>query len=90
MSEELAIVKGVDFGMRDVDAPCLWFSVEMLHGGSLQCFFGEDITRLLKEAWCYSIRDLEGRPCVVNCEGNLVKFVKWHKTAIAGPEKVKP
>lgn len=48
--EELAIVKGVGFGMRDCSNPVLWFGVETLHGGSLQVFSMKESEQVIKDA----------------------------------------
>lgn len=80
--EQMGVVKGVSFGMRDGGSPALWFVVETLGGGSLQSFNLEEAGRLIEEAQCYDIKQLEGRACVVdsNGAGSLMKFIRWHKT----------
>lgn len=77
--EEIGIVKGVSFGMRDCNAPVLWFSVNTLHGGSLQVFNLEDAGRLVEEAGCYDIKQLEGSACVVENDRHVITFIRWHK-----------
>lgn len=79
MSEELAIVKGVGVGLRDAGYPILWFGVETMNSGSLQCFGWEDAAEIIKEAGCYDTKNLEGKPCIVEASGGLMKFVRWKK-----------
>jgi hypothetical protein len=69
MTEELAVIKNVHFGMRDAPWPCLWFSVDTLHYGSLQILHYEDAVKLIKKHSIYKIEDLEGRPCIVEMGG---------------------
>ena len=72
--EELATMKGIHFGMRDAPWPCLWFSVDTLRYGALQVLHYEEAAELIKKHHIYKIEDLEGAPCVVECEGNIIKF----------------
>ena len=75
--EELAIVKGVGFGMRDCNSPVLWFGVETLHGGSLQVFNMKDAERVIQAAGCYDVKNLEGRACVVETKNGMQTFARW-------------
>lgn len=77
MSEELAIVKGVGFGMRDCNAPVLWFGVETLNGGSLQVFNLDEAGKLIEGAACYDIKSLEGRACIVAKVNGMMRFKGW-------------
>ena len=75
--EELATVKGVGFGMRDCNRPVLWFGVETLHGGSLQVFNMKDAERVIQDAGCYDVKNLEGRSCVVETKNGVQAFARW-------------
>ena len=88
MEKQLAIIRGVGFGMRDCHVPTLWFSVhwdECL--GALQCFQGQQLIDLVKVAGFYDIQRLEGQPCWILVEGNLVTFVGLAKigSEVAAP-----
>lgn len=78
--KQLAIMKGVDFGLRDVGIPVLWFSVYISEcSAALQVLAGEEIKVLLKDAGCYSIKELEGKSCWVECESNHITFIEFAK-----------
>lgn len=77
--EELGIISGAGFGMRDANEPMLWFDVRTLRGGSLQCFCGNDIFRIISESAVYDVHDLNRKPCVVTVDGGLMAFVRFHK-----------
>lgn len=74
--EELAIIKGPGFGLRDTGRPCLWFLVDTLDGGSLQVFYGDQAYTIIKEANVYDVKDLEGKPCVVTSNNGIQTFVR--------------
>lgn len=76
--EQLGVVTGVGFGMRNGNEPALWFSIEILEGHSLQIFNLESAGKLIKESKVYDIRNLEGKPCIVESTGaNQVRFLRW-------------
>lgn len=75
---ELAVIKDVGVGSRDVGKPVLWFTVEMLHGASLQVFDIESETAHKILGAVYDVSKLEGRPCEVETRGaagSTVTFV---------------
>ena len=77
--KELAIIKGVGIGIRDCNAPVLWFSVEMLHGGALQIFPWNEARQVILDFSVRDVRDLEGRACIVDSgdggPGSTVEYV---------------
>ncbi len=77
--EELGIVKNVKIGMRDCENPVMWFDVETLSGMSFLIFDLTQTGELIKQAQVYNIQGLEGRTCVVETEGRIMKWVRWHK-----------
>jgi len=78
MTEELAVVRDANVGMRDARSPILWFEVELLSGGALLCFDLETTgAQLIKDAQVYRVSDLNGRSCIVRKEGMTVKFARW-------------
>lgn len=72
--EEMAVITGVGFGIRDTNRCILWFGVKMLHGGSLQVLSAEEAIALIEGSEIRDIKDLEGKPCVCEIEGNSVIF----------------
>jgi hypothetical protein len=76
--KQLAIIKDVDYGLRDTNRPCLSFTVYTeAHIGALQIFSVQSqIDEILKDAGAKSIKDLEGKSCWVKCEGNTINFIE--------------
>lgn len=74
--EEMAIIKGVAFGLRDTNHPTLSFGVSMNGAGSLQCFQGQDIHDFIVNNKVVNIKELEGRPCIVETDGSMVHFLR--------------
>jgi len=78
--EELTIVKNVNVGLRDIGKPCLWFVCEGIAYSSLQIFlFDDNASDIIKASGCYSLKEMEGKPCVIRIEGNRHTFVRWKK-----------
>ena len=77
MTEELAIIKDVSFGVRDSYRAALWFTAEMLHGSALLCIDAEKIVKIIEKNFIKSIEDLEGTTCIVDGGGSRVNFVKF-------------
>lgn len=75
--EVLGIIKGINVGVRDTGYPVVWFTVESLSGHCLQVI--KDIPNFIKEAGCYKLSDLEGKPCVMLEEGCVSDFVRIFK-----------
>jgi len=77
LAKQLAIMKDVGYGLRDTGRPCLFFTTYTGECScALQVLFGKDADRVIKDARVYDIRDLEGNPCWVEKEGNLMRFLK--------------
>ena len=75
--EELAIIKNVGFGMRDMNKPVLWFTVETLYYNSLLFFTGNDILDFIKKANVYDCKDINGRTCIVETNEGTLKFLRF-------------
>lgn len=74
--KKLAIMKGVDFGCRDVGRPVLWFSSHDGEGGAaLQVVEGSSALDLIKKSGVHSIKNLEGKPCWVEVDGMSMVFI---------------
>ena len=77
---EMAIMTKVGFGMRDGGSPVLWFSVHVADGfAALQILPVEEAITLIKDAKVRDVHDLEGKPCLVSRERNMIKFVSYLK-----------
>lgn len=76
---ELAIVREPGWGMRDFTSrPGLWFTVRFGEGGgALLCFFGEEAEEIMAASKAYDVSRLNGKPCFVRVDDNLVKFDGW-------------
>ena len=76
--QQLAIIRGVGYGLRDVGEPVLWFDVRLdEYSGSLQVFRQPRADEIIKEAGAKDVHDLDGKACWVQLQNNgLVKFVK--------------
>ena len=81
MSEQLAIIRRPGYGTRDFRGKVgLWFDTYTSEtSGALQCLFGEDADRVFHESGVYSVEKLEGKPCWVECEGGMMKFLRMAK-----------
>ena len=69
----------VHVGLRDIGRPCLWFAVNTLRGGALQVFVGEDMLDFIKNAGAIDIKTLEGKPCVVDVDGDMIRFIEMKR-----------
>lgn len=82
-NEQLGIIRNPGYGMRDFPGhPGLWFTVYTSEStASLQCFFGEDVEKILKDAGVYEVQALDGRACwVENNNGRgAVEFLRIAK-----------
>ena len=73
--KKLAIMKNVGYGCRDVGKPCLFFDVYVSECiAALQILFGKDADKLLTDSRTYDVKQLEGKSCWVEVEGNTIKF----------------
>lgn len=79
MTEELAIIKGVGFGLRDAGYPVLSFETKQEGSGALQVLNLEQTGKLIQEAEVYDIKDLEGKACIVEKDGMMMKFKRMAK-----------
>lgn len=79
MSERLAIIKDVRMGANDYGQPGLSFTAYITESSAASQFVNwEDAGKLL--ATVSDVRQLEGWPCWVEVDGNLIKFLRlWEK-----------
>jgi hypothetical protein len=75
IAERVAIISEVGVGCRDTNSPCLWFTVKISESsGSLQMLSWNEAYELLKGIT--NVRDLDGRPCWVEVDGNRIRFLR--------------
>ncbi len=80
MSRQLAIMKEVGFGCRDVGKPVLFFSTYINeYSAALQIISGDKALDIIEESGVYDIYKLEGKPCWVEINGNSVIFLSIAK-----------
>ncbi len=80
MSEQLAIIKDIGIGCRDTNWPVLWFTVYVSEvQAALTVLSWDDAYEVLKHV--REVRDLEGKPCWVDVDGNMIKFLRLWSTS---------
>ena len=73
---ELAIIRNVAFGTRDVSRAILSFTVHTQYGVSLQCLSADEAIELIERHQVTEVHDLEGKPCLVRRPNSgTIKFV---------------
>ena len=78
--EQLAIMKDVGYGLRDIGRPCLFFAAYISEGlCSLQVLLGDAADKVIKDAKGYDVKSLEGKPCWVEVDGNITTFIRVAK-----------
>jgi hypothetical protein len=74
--KQLAIMKQVGIGMRDMHEPGLWFTAYTdEHSASLQVLSWGDAKILIEDTGVYDVKSLEGRPCWVEEQAGFVRYV---------------
>ena len=73
---ELAVIKGVAFGTRDVSRAILSFAVHTKHGVALQCLSAAEAIELIERHQVTEVHKLEGKACLVTRpDRGTIKFV---------------
>jgi hypothetical protein len=75
--EQLAEVKNIKVGMRDVGRPCMYFEIATLDGNALIIFESDEMLKRIREADVYDITQMNNRVCVVTMENNMIQFLRW-------------
>ena len=74
--KQLAKIKEVGFGCRDMATPCLWFTTELESGiCALQVLGHKEAIELLKVQGIEEVHDLNGKMCWVEEDGMRVTFM---------------
>jgi len=77
---QLAIIRNVGIGTRDVGRPCLWFDTYVEEGiGALQIIDWDRAAQILQASGICDVRDLNGKPCWVDRDGNTMHFAELWK-----------
>lgn len=68
--KQLAIIKEVGYGCRDVGYPVLFFSSMISESsGALQVLSGEEASNLIKAYKVWDVKELEGKPIWIVKDG---------------------
>ena len=78
-AKEMGIIKSMDFGLRDIGIPCLWFTMNGKSGGSLQCLFYPEYEYFIHEYGVSNINELVGKPIWMLRIGGLLLYVEPYK-----------
>jgi len=74
--KQLAIMKNVGIGMRDMHRPGLWFTAYTSeNSASLQILDWKKAGKLIQETGIYDVKKFEGQPCWVEIEGGIVRYI---------------
>ena len=85
MSEQLAVIKGVKFGVNDRDLVALSFGAYIEeHAAALQVLGIEDAVNLIKAFGVSDVRYLDGKTVWVECGDSLIKYLR---PAVLGGER---
>ena len=79
--EQLAIIRNVGYGCRDIGKPCLFFDSYITETtAALQILTGEDADEFIKAYGVYDVSKLEGKPVWVDVGQNRVTINRaWRK-----------
>ena len=76
MSRQLAIMKEVGFGCRDIGRPILFFTTYVSeYVAALQIIPGDEALDIIQKSGVYDIHKLEGKPCWVEVNDNIIVFL---------------
>ena len=80
MSEQMAIIRKPGFGMRDMNEPGLWFDIYTSdNSAALQVFHGDAALDVIRAYGVYDVKDLEGKPCLVEAAHGMMRYVRAMK-----------
>ena len=81
MSKQMAIIKDMGIGLRDIGSPCIWFTTYISEcSAALQVITGKDqIYEFIKASGAKDISDLEGEPCWVEADNSTIRFLELIK-----------
>ena len=79
MPKQMAVIRNVHVGGGDRGTPCLWFDTYISEASAaLQVLDWETARELVRKT--YDVKELEGKPCWVEVDGNIIRFVElWSK-----------
>lgn len=76
MKEEMWIIQGGEYGLRDVDTPMLWFSVSCEGHGAMLSFHQPKADQVIRDFGVTSVKHLNGKPVIVSVDGNVIEYVR--------------
>jgi len=75
MARQLAIMKDVGYGNRDLGRPCLFFNTYITEGtAALQVLVGDEAEKAIRESGVYDVKELNGQSCWVEVDGWSIVF----------------
>lgn len=84
MTKQMAIIREVGYGCRDLGKPVLWFSAFIDEGlAALQVLYGKEADKVITESGVYDVHSLDGWTCLVEIKGGLIVFDRILQGAIA-------
>lgn len=80
LPEQMAIIREVGYGCRDIGRPCLWFTTYTSEiSAALQVFTGERADQIIRDSGKYDVHQMEGMACLVECDGMTMTFKRLLK-----------
>ena len=80
MTKQLAIMKKVKIGTRDMGRACMWFAAYIDESSAaLQVLNWMDTKKVIEDANVYDFKSLEGHACWVECDQDQILFLKIAK-----------
>lgn len=79
MAEELAIIRSMHVGSRDVGRPVLWFVTETAIGSALQVLEVNSKEALELINYRYDIANMDGVGCIVDRDAGSLVYLRLSK-----------
>lgn len=79
MNEELAIVEGIQIGIRDTNKCICWFTTKTIHGCALQVISLEELSKEIERLSIYKLEDLNNTACIIIREDNIIRFKEFYR-----------
>lgn len=73
---KVGVMTDVGFGLRDLNIPCLWFTIRVDPSSAALQVFTEwvEIKRIIEESGVRDVRQLEGKACWYTSDHGIVQF----------------
>lgn len=77
---QLAIMKEIGIGIRDVGRPVMFFSTYISEcTAALQILSWDEAFKLLDQSQAWDVKQLEGKSCWVEVDNGMIKFLEYAK-----------